>query len=204
MNPQVFKQAQSRGWMEGWRMQGIQHTPKAFNVYMKSDTDIQVVSLNDILFGTDFCEKFFIKSIPTEIGYCSIGSCFIGLQNHKSWLAMLSEQERIEFLEKHLEEREKTPKDIQEAQNYCFDTHEHHHRISMPHIHLDGKKPKPIKKIPPTKTQPKEIEILKLYKQTGFATTMEVTSFDVGEKLNDVIDAVNQIRKDLDKTMYQL
>lgn len=105
MNSEVFKQAQSRGWMEGWEythsfeMDGIHR-----NVFKQERKDILELSLNDILFGTDFCEKYFNQD------FCNVCNHSSSFYSHKIDMLNMSEPERIAFLEKHLEVNEEPQK----------------------------------------------------------------------------------------------
>lgn len=114
MNPEVFKQAQSRGWMEWYEID----FEEAKNIYYfnfydhlcpESEgalIDEKILSLNDILFGTDFCEKFIeslVKFSCLNDGLrCSGGTA----KDHQYHMLSMSEPERITFLEKHLEVKE--------------------------------------------------------------------------------------------------
>lgn len=103
MNPEVFKQAQSRGWMEGWEYrssveieEGLKYVfLKDMGVSNPKEIKVSTLSLNDIVFdpviGTDFCEKYYGKYL---------------YQTMMQRMLFLSEPERIAFLEKHLEVKE--------------------------------------------------------------------------------------------------
>ena len=112
MNPEVFKQAQSRGWMEGIKFLREEEIPQNNGRF---STDFifhpggmayhERLSLNDILFGTDFCEKFFSEECSSVD--CKWIDCSWRL--HRQSMLDMSESERITFLEKHLEVKEEQP-----------------------------------------------------------------------------------------------
>ena len=108
MNQEVFKQAQSRGWMEGYEIVGSAILPEKtiYSFLHPKKSSSIFLSLNDILFGTDFCEKFIeslVKFSCLNDGLrCSGGTA----KDHQYHMLSMSEPERITFLEKHLEVKE--------------------------------------------------------------------------------------------------
>lgn len=114
MNPEVFKQAQSRGWMEGWEYVAYHPYRTSYKYIFRQRKIDQEFSLNDILFGTDFCEKF-IGGGPGTNYESNCLKCGIKLiwghydyEIHQREMINMSEPERIAFLEKHLEVKEAT------------------------------------------------------------------------------------------------
>jgi len=64
MNPEVFKQAQSRGWMEGWTFYDtLKTTDESMDLVIlgqnNKNAELKLFPFNYILFNTNLCEKFF-------------------------------------------------------------------------------------------------------------------------------------------------
>lgn len=102
MNPKVFKKAQSRWWMKGWEFEREDEHYYMGTLYVFKQVEKEKwLSLNDILFSTDFCEKYFDA-------FCKYPCCKEALyygepKQHQQAMLPMSEPERIEFLEQHLE-----------------------------------------------------------------------------------------------------
>ena len=164
MNLEVFKQAQSRGWMEGYEIELAHRDPITRFLFIKQEgkniSTSFILSLNDILFGTDFCEKFIGES-------CPIKDCQhfgFSWRLHLSSMVFMSESERIAFLEKHLEVKEEEECN----KNGC-----------------------PIDHSRTVKTQSKEIESIEPFWITGEHDVEEIPMYMVVNKLNEVISQTN-------------
>ena len=95
-------QAQSRGWIEGFE---YKPTFLPFYVFESKDGNAmkhEYLSLNDILFGTDFCEKFFPEDCRLSQALCPN----LDRKDHMYCMVDMDESERIEFLYKHVEGEE--------------------------------------------------------------------------------------------------
>jgi len=185
MNLEVFKQAQSRGWMEGWRyfiVDGFSENPfykQQYNFFNDAG-QIYKITLNDILFdpviGIDFWKKF--------IGdYCTKKDC-IGFDRgwlwHMAEVTNYSEQERIEFLEKHLEVKE---------EGRCRQCMlENNTGICNRYTCSNHKKTEPV--------EVKEIgKMYPLYELTT-KTDLQVQAKYTNDKINELVDAFNAHVKD--------
>lgn len=128
MNLEVFTQAQSRGWMEGWEYMGhedLMETGQPVERFRSLNPIIapRLLSLNDILFGTDFCEKYF-EEARDKCVYCDN---YASTKVHQTEMLYMSESDRIEFLEKHLFDKKdeelgldtEVEKEIFEEIQYC-------------------------------------------------------------------------------------
>lgn len=109
----VIAQAQKRGWMEGWKFSHFKiNTGKDIidMYFLRVDKNIYYLfSINDILFGTDFCEKFF-DAHGSFVDGIECKKCFDTHQTilvtHQSVMLSMTESERIDFLYKHVENEE--------------------------------------------------------------------------------------------------
>lgn len=117
MNPEAFKQAQSRGWMEGWTVY-VQYKKEGYLLLNHEDFETRTLSLNDILFGTDFCEKYYGKYL---------------YQTMMQRMLFLGEKERIEFLEKHLEVKDSCYQEIDTSKTHHTCNSECDSRVHVQH-----------------------------------------------------------------------
>lgn len=151
MNPEVFKQAQSRGWMEGYVYTGDEsHDVYRYRFFSNHTGLNKYLSLNDILFGTDFCEKFF-DSCDCSDDWQQLSSAvsWDNTTTHKCILVGMAEPELIAFLEKHLEVKEE-PMDIRNVKFTSASTisaKEYREQIENP-LGFKQVQPKEIEKIP--------------------------------------------------------
>ena len=103
---EIIEQAQKNGWHPEAYFVRYENRKFFFNNLLVSHQSWRP-SLNDVLFGTDFCEKYFEDSVCercTEKGIAPHSTWKrFSWQSHQNAMLSMSEQKRIEFLEEHLE-----------------------------------------------------------------------------------------------------
>lgn len=112
MKIEALKKAQSRGWMEGGDVDMIAPYVNrsgilVLQVYFIEQDTIKYYTINDIIYATNFCDKYFdvhgefIDGL--ECKYCV--DTDLNITHQKAMLSM-SQSDRIAFIDRHLEVKE--------------------------------------------------------------------------------------------------
>ena len=184
----AIAQAQKRGWMEGKEIIISRFDNSISQLFIENNKGDRGItfSLNDILFGTDFCELCSWN--------CDRENClYYGWMDHQKALLYLNESERIDFLYKHVEGEEEVDtslngaaimnEKISKSLCSCGCT------IPYPHIHLvNGKTCECEKGV----SQPVDVNQIEEIEKNDVA-------FDeyMRNKLNEIIQQVNANTKDI-------
>lgn len=177
----AIAQAQKRGWKEGWK-----YKLDAGIWYMFEDVLFarHYLSLNDILFGTDFCEKLFKQKMVRDCTMaCSVGYIMTDSKHYKhsathiEMMLSMSESERIEFLYKHVEGEEEQYKMTEGQEKYVDEWN----KRLMSYKEFEEKL-QPI--------EAKEIEELPTNWRNEYFETIAL-------KINELVDQVNANTKDI-------
>jgi hypothetical protein len=117
----IINQAQKNGWMEGWEISGTTTGTTVDGeenisryIFCKKENTLACgsFSLSDVIFDKDFADSFFhyLSKYTGEnfCDYCSTNGVLYSsiFEQHILVLTRLNTQERIDFLYKHVEEKE--------------------------------------------------------------------------------------------------
>lgn len=191
MNPKVFKKAQSRGWMKCWEFEREDEHYYMGTLYVFKQVEKgKWLSLNDILFGTDFCEKYFDA-------FCKYPCCEEALyygepKQHQQAMLSMSEPERIDFLYKHVEKdhTEQTHEMVEEEKRVCTQCllEENTGVCDKPSC-KNYQEPQPV--------DVKEIEPIPFKEYSGSVThVVQSVTGDLTFKINELVKAFNAHVKD--------